>query len=390
MHATHIGIDQISFYTANFYLDLAILAKRNQIDIGKYHFGIGQEKMSVAPHDEDVVTLGANAALPIIEKTGKENITGLFFATETGIDQSKSAGVYVHRLLNLNSNCRVVELKQACYSATAALHMACALVARNPNDKILVIAADIARYDLNSAAEPTQGCGAVAMLISQNPRILSIDPQVGNYTEDVMDFWRPNYRKTALVDGKFSTDMYLKAVCHAWQNYQNISPLQWQDFQHFCYHLPFSRMGVKAHRHLCAYNQQNLSEAQLERQLNAGLLYNRVIGNSYTAALYISLVSLLDNHPDDLTGRNIGLCSYGSGCVAEFFRAVVMPDYRQQLFTQSHQKMLAAREALDYDQYLAMWHYPDPQTGEAVENPLANQARFRLAGIDGHQRRYQG
>ena len=86
------------------------------------------------------------------------------------------------------------------------------MVARQPEKKVLVIASDVARYDLDTPGEATQGCGAVAMLISANPRLLEIDPEVGNHTEDVMDFWRPNYRATALVDGKYSTKIYLRAL----------------------------------------------------------------------------------------------------------------------------------------------------------------------------------
>lgn len=200
-----VGIDEISFYTSNYFLDLRTLADVQKIESGKYYQGIWQERMSMAAPDEDVVTMAANAANPLIDRVGTDTIGTLLFATETGIDQSKAAGVYVHRLLGLNSNCRVVELKQACYSATAAVQMACALVARQPNKKVLVIASDVARYDLDTSGEATQGCGAVAMLISTNPRLVEIDPEVGNYTEDVMDFWRPNYRTTAIVDGKYST-----------------------------------------------------------------------------------------------------------------------------------------------------------------------------------------
>ena len=118
-----VGIDEISFYTSNYYLDLRTLAEVQQTDPDKYYEGIGQEKMGMAAPDEDVVTMAANAALPLIERVGTDAVSTLMFATETGIDQSKAAGVYVHRLLGMNSNCRVVEMKQACYSATAAIQM---------------------------------------------------------------------------------------------------------------------------------------------------------------------------------------------------------------------------------------------------------------------------
>ncbi|EAR60274.1 hydroxymethylglutaryl-CoA synthase [Neptuniibacter caesariensis] len=383
-----VGIDEISFYTSNYYLDLRTLAEVQQIDSEKYYQGIGQEKMSMAAPDEDVVTMAANAAQPLVERVGADAITTLMFATETGVDQSKAAGVYVHRLLGLDSNCRVVELKQACYSATAAIQMACALVARQPEKKVLVVASDIARYDLDTSGEATQGCGAVAVLISANPRLIEIDPEVGNYTEDVMDFWRPNYRSTALVDGKYSTKIYLKSLKKAWENFVGASSLAFNDFSHFCYHLPFSRMAEKAHKHLAKINQAGLSLEQIEQQIEDTLHYNRIIGNSYTASMYIGLTSLLENCKQNLAGKKVGFFSYGSGCVAEFFSGTVVDGYEKCLHTPNHQKMLDDRQEVSYDEYLNLYRHPDPRDGEHHDIPSSTTGRYRLAAISGHKREY--
>jgi len=383
-----VGIDEISFYTSNYYLDLRTLAEVQNTDTEKYYQGIGQEKMGMAAPDEDVVTMAANAAAPLVERVGTDAITTLMFATETGIDQSKAAGIYVHRLLNLHDNCRVVELKQACYSATAALQMACALVARQPEKKVLVVASDIARYDLDSPGEATQGCGAVAMLIAANPRLVEIDPEVGNYAEDVMDFWRPNYRTTALVDGKYSTKIYLKSLKKAWEHFREASSLAFNDFSHFCYHLPFGRMAQKAHQHLAKVNKAGLDAEQVEGQIEDTLHYNRAIGNSYTASMYIGLTSLLENSDQNLAGRRIGFFSYGSGCVAEFFSGKVVEGYQNCLHAEKHREMLGARTEVDYQQYLQLYRYPDPRDGSDVEIEPVTTGRFRLAAIRNHKREY--
>ena len=383
-----VGIDEISFYTSNYYLDLRTLAEVQGTDPDKYYDGIGQEKMGMAAPDEDVVTMAANAAYPLIERVGQDAISTLLFATETGIDQSKSAGIYVHRLLGLHSNCRVVELKQACYSATAAIQMACALVAQQPTRKILVIASDVARYDLDSPGEATQGCGAVSMLISANPRLVEIDAEVGNHTEDVMDFWRPNYRSTALVDGKYSTKIYLRSLKKAWEHFREVSSLAFEDFGHFCYHLPFSKMAQKAHQQLARVNKAGLSIEQVEAQIADTLHYNKIIGNSYTASMYIGLASLLENCKTNMAGERIGFFSYGSGAVSEFFSGRVVPGYEQWLHRDNHKKMLDERQAVSYDEYLSLYRHPDPREGETVELDQVTKGRFRLSGFDQHKRQY--
>ena len=389
-----VGIDDISFYTTNFSLDLQELAANNGSDAAKYTVGIGQERMSVPSADEDVVTMAANACVPLLEgmkKRGEDPsaISTILFATETGVDQSKAAGVYLHSLLKLNPRCRVVELKQACYSATADLQLATAWVARKRKEKVLVIASDIARYDRQSPGEATQGCGAVAMIVSANPRLIELDPETGIHTEDVMDFWRPNYRSTALVDGKYSTKVYLRCVRSAWQDFQQQSDLKFSDFDYFCYHLPFSRMAQKAHNHLANGNAHQLSAQTLEGQISSSLIYNRITGNSYTAAMYIGLISLLDNTAADLVGKRIGFFSYGSGSVGEFFTGTLVDGYQDMLHKLRHQNMLAARQALNYADYQKMYAFEVPTDRGAHKCEHQTNGKFRLTGISQHKRLYQ-
>ena len=389
-----VGIDDISFYTANFSLDLQELAANNGSDAAKYTVGIGQERMSVPGADEDVVTMAANASVPLLEamvKRGENTsaISTILFATETGIDQSKAAGVYLHSLLKLSPRCRVVELKQACYSATAALQLATAWVARNPKEKVLVVASDIARYERQTPGEATQGCGAVAMIVSTQPRLVALDPETGIHTEDVMDFWRPNYRATAIVDGKYSTKVYLRCVRSAWQDFQLQSELQFSDFDYFCYHLPFSRMAQKAHNHLANGNAHQLSAQALEDQISSSLIYNRITGNSYTAAMYIGLISLLDNTTADLTGKRIGFFSYGSGSVGEFFTGTLVVGYQDMLHQQAHQHMLADRQSLNYADYQQMYDFEVPTDGGDHAFAKQTNGKFRLAGISQHKRLYE-
>ncbi|MEO0393702.1 MAG: hydroxymethylglutaryl-CoA synthase [Pseudomonadota bacterium] len=381
---TKIGIDRLSFYAPQHYLDLATLAQQHGIDPEKFSRGIGQAKIAITTHDEDIVTLAAEAAKPIIEAVGTDGIDTLLFATESGIDQSKSAGIYVHRLLGLPAQCRNVELKQACYSATAGLQMACGYVARKPSRKVLVIASDVSRYDLDSPAEATQGSGAVAMLVSANPAILALDEAAGCHSEDIMDFWRPNYRKTPLVDGKYSTLKYMHFLAHAWADYQADGGRAFGDFVQFCYHLPFSRMAEKAHRHLSSVNKLKPDPSLIE----PGMAYAREIGNCYSASLYLSLISMLETLDQDLTDKPVGLFSYGSGAVAEFFSGVVQDGYQEHLFTDHHRRLLAERTSLSYSDYLNLWNAPDPQDGSDHVIAPAARGQYRLARINEHKRLY--
>ena len=68
----------------------------------------------------------------------------------------------------------------------------------------MVVAADIAKYGLNSGGEPTQGAGAVAMLVASEPRILALKEDNVMLTQDIYDFWRPTGHPYPMVDGPLS------------------------------------------------------------------------------------------------------------------------------------------------------------------------------------------
>jgi hydroxymethylglutaryl-CoA synthase len=385
----NIGIDRVSFYTSNYFVDLSTLAEARSVDPDKYYVGIGQEKMGIPPPDEDVVTLGASAAYPLMKDGELDGVELLLFATESGIDQSKSAGIYVHGLLEMSPRCRTVELKQACYSATIGLQMAIGFVARNPKKKALIIAADIARYELGSPGEATQGCGAVAMVVSADPRLMAIEPESGYYTQDVMDFWRPNYRSEALVDGKYSTMVYMHALLESWKQYAEESGRTLADFDRFCYHIPFTKMAEKAHQKLTRKLKTPIEKEELRILLEESLRYSRVTGNCYTASLYVGLVSLLDTAEEDLAGKRIGLYSYGSGCVGEFFSGVIQPGYRDVLYADPHRNLLENRSELTYQQYEDIFNYGVPTDGREYVFPQYKTGPFRFSGISQHKREYE-
>ncbi|MDR2766621.1 MAG: hydroxymethylglutaryl-CoA synthase [Holosporaceae bacterium] len=337
----NIGIDSIAFSTSNYFLDLRQLASHRDVDYDKYCIGIGQTKMSIFPPNEDVVTIAVEAARKALRKVSQANrIDMLIFATESAFDLSKSAGIYVHRFLKLREDCRVFDLKQACYSATAALRLAKSHVAENPDSMVLIVASDVVKYSPHTLGEPTQGGGSVAMVVSRDPRILTLEDHSGVHTADVMDFWRPVDRKEALFDSKLSVYNYLKSLEISFGRYLEKVNFSAYDVDYACYHAPFCKMARKAHRQIFK-----------NKSVENTLIYNAVIGNSCSASLYICFVSLLDNSPEDLGGKRIGFYSYGSGSVAEFFSGLMVRGYEDMLTAEENRRLLENRTEISFAEY---------------------------------------
>ena len=240
-----IGIDKIGFATSQYVLNMADLALARGAEPEKFSKGLMLDATSITPITEDIVTLASDAAADILNDDDKNAIDMVIVATESSIDQSKAAAVYVHSLLGIQPFARSFEMKEACYAATAGLNYAKLHVAAHPDSKVLVIASDIARYGVGSSGESTQGAGAVAMLVSQNPRILELADDNVAQTRDVMDFWRPNYSSTPYVQGIYSTKQYLDSLKTTWAAYQERHQANFADFAAFCLHLPYPKLALK-------------------------------------------------------------------------------------------------------------------------------------------------
>ena len=383
-----IGIDKIGFATSNYVLKLNDLAAARATDPEKLSKGLLLKELSIAPLTEDIITLGAAAADPILTSEDKEKIDMVIVATESSIDQSKAAAVFIHGLLAIQPFARSFEIKEACYGATAALDYAKLHIEKYPDSKVLVIASDIAKYGMNTPGEPTQGAGAIAMLISKDPRILIFNDDNVAQTRDVMDFWRPNYSATPYVNGLYSTQQYLDCLKTTWVEYQKRHKLSLKDFAAYCFHLPYPKLALKGLNKIMEKSLPQEQQDQLKGNFEKSILYSQKVGNIYTGSLFLGLLSLLENSDNLKAGDKIALFSYGSGAVAEIFSVSLVPGYEKQL-SQTRLEKLDQRQALSVEEYEHIF-FAEAELdaeGNASFSGYENQS-FALAEIAEHQRKY--
>ena len=383
----NIGIDKINFYVPKYYVDMAKLAEARQVDPNKFLIGIGQTEMAVSPVNQDIVSMGANAAKDIITDEDKKNIGMVIVATESAIDNAKAAAVQIHNLLGIQPFARCFEMKEACYVATPAIQLAKDYLAQRPNEKVLVIASDTARYGINSGGEPTQGAGAVAMMISHEPSILTLNDDAVAYTEDVYDFWRPTGHKYPLVAGALSKDAYIKSFQESWNEYARRQGKTLSDFESLCFHVPFTKMGKKALDSIID-NADETTQERLKSGYEDAVYYNRYVGNIYTGSLYLSLISLLETR-DLKGGQTIGLFSYGSGSVGEFFSATLVDGFEKHLDIEGHKALLNNRTEVSVEEYESFFkRFDDLEFNHDIEQSDKDNDLFYLKDINDDIREY--
>lgn len=328
------GIEAIHPYVACSYVDVRELFEQRGLASDRFENLMMVEK-SVNLPGEDAVTNAVNAARPLVDALSpaeRASVELLVVATESGLDFGKPLSTYVHHYLDLPSRCRSFEVKHACYGGTAALQTAAALVAASPDPaaRALVVATDAPTAAARGTHwEPSEGAGAVAMLVGRQPGILELDPGAsGFHTYEVMDTARPAVDEE-IVDPDLSLLAYLSCLQESFQAYQRRVPGAdpVTTFDYLAFHTPFAGMVKGAHRTLLRRTtslRPDAIEADFTRRVAPSLAYPQRVGNLFSAALYLALCSLVENVPAGPPQR-VGLFSYGSGCASEFFSGVVTP-----------------------------------------------------------------
>ena len=419
------GIDDIEIYIPRLYIDAEDFAKARGLDPVKLQKGLGVSQMAIVDSNQDPAILAANACLKIMQKNklSPEDIGRLYVSTESAFDESKAMNSYVIGMLEqvygqgAFEHCGGIETKFACVSGSYALYDNTNWIRAGEAEgkHALVVVSDIAKYDMGSSGEMTQGAGSVVMLLNDNPRLLAFDPKVtATSIKDEYDFYRPFGKETPIVHGQYSNMLYMIQVRKALEAYkkkivssglvkmeQGETILDHMDYINM--HLPYSNMGKKALAYLVRHEWRQLprwkrvlSEIGIEEpipkdprgtiesvlgdeefmtkdheftklftktpeyqevyesKLASSLIASTMIGNLYTASLYLGFRSSLEYEYQkgiDLEGKRVGFGSYGSGSSAMVFSGVIQPGYEEIVKNMNLVAELEDRRRLTLEEY---------------------------------------
>ena len=408
MTENEVGIDGIEIWTGKLKLDLAeTFAPALEIDPAKFTKGLGLYASSLPDVYEDIVTMGANAAYRLMRRKGvtPDDIGRIDVATESAFDKSKAASTYVAGCLEqvFDGDFRHAnkgERKFACISGTQSLDDAFNWIraGRNRGRKALVITTDTAFYERHDPGEATQGAGAVAMLVDQDPDVASFGLLQGHGSADEIDFLKPNQQYPS-VDGKRSMQVYLARIQEALEDFEGAGAnAQLDDLALLLFHTPFPGMVGKAavlgYQHgiqgtevgdtvakefgpqprpsafddeeeyldqLKSYSSKLMDTSHYgkwyERAIKPTLGISRHVGNWYTGSVHLARAAGLRSaarNGRDLTGQRMLVASYGSGAQAEIHTETVQPGWKEEIGQLNVDEQLDARYDLDFEEYEAI------------------------------------
>jgi len=160
-------------------------------DIAQQHGGYaGGGETAVPAHDENVVTLGVQAAKNALEHADAdgETLDAVFAATTSDPFDERGVAAHVGYALGAEGEVRTGDFQGSARAATDAVLAARDAVA-NDCETALVVAADVLRADPDSGELQTAGAGAGALVLGQDG-VGSIEETTSNTTGYVGRFKR--------------------------------------------------------------------------------------------------------------------------------------------------------------------------------------------------------
>ena len=241
MTSASVGISGFSGYLPPYRVDLKTWCDWTDENWDKIRNVVGHAFRMIGP-GENVYTMAATAVMRLIRQydIDTSKVAYLALGTESSTDNSAGA-VIVKGLVNaglraegrpaLARACEVPEFKHACLGGVYGIKNALRFLAFDGHDKVaIVVCADIAEYARDTTGEPTQGAGAVALLLENNPRLLEVDLARAGSSSDYRgpDFRKPFSRYAnqdvapgrplmdfPVFNGKYSTTCYVEEVLRA-------------------------------------------------------------------------------------------------------------------------------------------------------------------------------
>ncbi len=337
--------------------DLAVARGRDPERVLKdFHI----DTRSLNPPYEDTVTMGANAARPMLTQEDIDSIGMIIVGTEGSVDFGKPISTNLHGALGLPHNCRSFETKHACYSGVAALDTAINWIASglNKGKKALVIAADYSRKHFDKDHEFVLGGSAAAILVSDNPQVVEFElEKKGTWTTDVYDTFRPSAH-AEMGNNEVSLYSYQDAVEGAYTDYLKALNVEELDidtyFKNNIYHMPFPGMALLGHRVVCklsGFRKKSEIQEHFEKKVLPALTYAKRVGSTYGASNFVGLCGIINTVNDLKAGDRIGMFSYGSGCIGEFYSSLVMENAKKVVGAMNIDKALDSRKQVSVKQY---------------------------------------
>ena len=231
------GLSGMALYLPPYRVDLQHWCEWTGGDWEKIRHVVGSGFRLLGPR-QSVYTMAANALLRLIRnyEVDPTRIRYLALGTESSTDNSAGAIIVkgmVDEALRAMSlppiarNCEVPEFKHACLGGIYALKSAVRFLSTDGDDGLaVVICSDKALYERGSSGEPTQGAGAVAMLLESVPRLASINLRHAGTASEYrgIDFRKPltgrlnghvHSLEFPVYNGRYSTNCYVDEVRRA-------------------------------------------------------------------------------------------------------------------------------------------------------------------------------
>lgn len=229
------------------------------------------------------------------------------------------------------------------------------------------------------------------------------------------EFWSdPNhavevFKEEPVFDGQFSNQCYSDRITEAFEHFNSLNTTDFiNDWDLFIFHLPYAfhgrrivfnnwlqwaknngsyqalvdEIGVfdEANKKdwLKSASKSALYKSFVESKIAAGEKASSLIGNMYTASIFMSLISLLCDslrNGIDLKNKTVGFIAYGSGSKSKVFQGIVQENWKDNVSKIELFEYLDSRTKIDIDTYEKLHN-------SQLVNPVSNGAKVTISHVE--------
>lgn len=288
----------------------------------------------VANYDEDALSMGVNAALPLCAQMKKEKVKELYFASTAKLYEDKLSSVIISTALSLPITTHAIDMANTNRALSESFRQGMKTIIDVYED-VLIVTADKRVGPVKSTTESFGGDGACAFQLSKGPEVIARFIESEVVSEDIYTYWKSASKATpSQWEDRFVQQAALQVVDTGIKNLLQKVNVHFNEIDHVIFSAPHPKL-----------------QASFYKQVNKPLPSKEILENGGMFGVANGGMMLADclekAHRDEM----ILLIEYGDGCQLTLFKTTAALEKYHSPSTVREQ-LEKGKQGLSYMEYL--------------------------------------
>lgn len=294
---------------------------------------------SVANYDEDALSMGVNAVMPLVLQFNSSLIKELCFISTTKLYEDKLSSAIIATALSLPKQTNVTDITNTNRALSQSFGKGMKIETADNKSDVLIVAADKQAGSVKSRVETFNGDGACAFQLSEGKEVIANLVESETYYDDTYTYWRSSSSSTPRQwEDRFVQQTALQIVEMGMTSLLEKTKLQLNEIDHIVFSAPHPKLQANFYKKVNRLLPSNelLENAGVFGAANGGLMLASCLENAKPAEFILFI-------------------EYGDGChITLFETTAALENYRSP--STIKEQLERGKEGLTYLDYLRWNH----------------------------------